>query len=81
MALEMLEGMENWTFFMEELPSLFISSSQLLPQISKLSIADESCPAGGYRKKLELHSLSDALPAVHLLSGMAGEALRDVGWL
>lgn len=81
MALEMLEGMENWTFFMEELPNLFISSSQLLPQISKLSIADESCPAGDIARNLNyILSVMPFRQCIYSLAWLEKHSEGDVGW-
>ena len=81
MALEMLEGMEDWTFFMEEMPHLFTSSSELLPKISALSISDSDYPTGDIARNLNfILSVMPFRQCIYSLAWLEKHSDGEVGW-
>jgi len=81
MALEMLEKMESWTYYMEEMPGLFISSSVLLPTISRLPITDSHADTGHIAKELIfILSVMPFRQCIYSLAWLEKHSETEVGW-
>lgn len=81
MALELLEKMESWTYYMEEMPSLFISAKDILPKISELSIDEDPSSVGEIARKLIfIFSVMPFRQCIYSLAWLESNSIDEIGW-
>lgn len=77
-ALEYLEKAESWTYYMEELPTLFNSTSQALPAVANIPLEKPD-----HQVVHDLISILAVMPfrqCVYALAWMDANSESDIGW-